>query len=128
VVETNLELLGLLGLEDPPRSEVREALATCHAAGVRVAMVTGDHPATARAIAVEIGLLTPDSVVVEGRELPHDDRALGELIDRPGTVISRVAPEDKLRIARALRARGHVVAMTGDGVNDGPALQEATSA
>jgi calcium-translocating P-type ATPase len=123
--ERDLRLVGLLGLEDPPRSEVREALEQCRTAGVRVAMVTGDHPATARAIAVEVGLMGPDAMVLEGRNLPSDDVRLGELIDRDGVVISRVSPEDKLRIARALRARGHVVAMTGDGVNDGPALEEA---
>jgi magnesium-transporting ATPase (P-type) len=88
-------------------------------------MITGDHPGTARAIATEVGLLGAEGVVVEGRDLPADDAALGALLDRDGVVVSRVTPEDKLRIARTLRARGHVVAMTGDGVNDGPALQAA---
>jgi magnesium-transporting ATPase (P-type) len=88
-------------------------------------MVTGDHPATARAVALEVGLADPDGLVIEGRDLPGDDAALGDLVDQDGIVIARVDPEDKLRIARALQARGHVVAMTGDGVNDGPALQEA---
>ena len=89
-------------------------------------MVTGDHPATARAIAKEVGLLTPDSRVIEGQDLPSDEALLGALVDRDGIVLSRVTPEDKLRVARALRARDHVVAMTGDGVNDAPALQEAS--
>lgn len=89
-------------------------------------MVTGDHPATARAIASEVGLLATDGRVIEGHDLPSDDALLGALVDRDGIVLSRVTPEDKVRIAPALRERGHVVAMTGDGVNDGPALQEAS--
>jgi magnesium-transporting ATPase (P-type) len=88
-------------------------------------MVTGDHPGTARAIAAEVGLLAADGRVVTGADLPPDDQALGELIDHDGIVIARVSPEDKLRIARVLHERGHVVAMTGDGVNDAPALREA---
>jgi magnesium-transporting ATPase (P-type) len=88
-------------------------------------MVTGDHPATAAAIATEVGLRTPDDPVIVGRDLPASDEDLGALVDRSGTVVARVSPEDKLRIARALRMRGHVVAMTGDGVNDVPALHEA---
>jgi magnesium-transporting ATPase (P-type) len=88
-------------------------------------MVTGDHPATAAAIAAEVGLAREGAPVLLGAELPADDALLAALIDRDGTVIARVQPEDKLRIARALRSRGHVVAMTGDGVNDGPALHEA---
>ena len=123
--ESGLELLGLIGLEDPPRAAAAAAIASCRAAGIRVAMVTGDHPATARAIAAEVGLLGPEGMVVAGADLPQDEELLGALVDRDGIVISRVDPEDKLRIARALRRRGHVVAMTGDGVNDGPALQEA---
>jgi magnesium-transporting ATPase (P-type) len=125
-IEKDLELLGLLGIEDPPRPEAAGSIAACRRAGIKVAMVTGDHPATARAIAAEVGLLTPEGRVIEGRDLPSDDALLGALVDREGIVLSRVTPEDKLRIARALRARGHVVAMTGDGVNDGPALQEAS--
>jgi calcium-translocating P-type ATPase len=124
-VEIDLELLGLLGFEDPPRPHAAAAIASCREAGIRVAMVTGDHPETARAIAAEVGLLGPDGMVLRGDELPLDDALLGALVDRDGVVISRVTPEDKLRIARVLRSRGHVVAMTGDGVNDGPALQEA---
>jgi magnesium-transporting ATPase (P-type) len=123
--ECGLTLLGLVGLEDAPRPEAAAALAACHRAGVRVAMVTGDHPDTARAIAREVGLLEDAGLVVVGEDLPDDEVLLGALIDRDGVVVARVTPEDKLRIARALRARGHVVAMTGDGVNDGPALREA---
>jgi magnesium-transporting ATPase (P-type) len=123
-VEKDLELLGLVGLEDPPRDDVHAAVAACRSAGIKLAMVTGDHLGTATAIAREVGLLR-DGPVLEGSDLPADDAALGELVDRDGVVIARVTPEDKLRIARALHARGHVVAMTGDGVNDGPALREA---
>jgi calcium-translocating P-type ATPase len=124
-VERDLELLGLVGLQDPPRDGVAASVAACRTAGIRLAMVTGDHPGTARAIAREVGLLGSPGLVVEGADLPEADEELGALLDRDGVVVARVTPEDKLRIARALRGRGHVVAMTGDGVNDGPALREA---
>jgi magnesium-transporting ATPase (P-type) len=124
-LERGLELLGLVGLEDPPRPGAADAVAACRAQGIKIAMVTGDHPGTARAIAAEVGLLGEEGVVVEGHDLPADEAALSAFLDRGGMVVSRVTPEDKLRIAKALRARGHVVAMTGDGVNDGPALQAA---
>ena len=123
--ESGLELLGFVGLEDPPREGAADAIAACRRAGIRVSMITGDHPATARAIAAEVGLLGSDDLVLTGADLPSDEQVLGALLDRDGVVVSRVSPEDKLRIARALRARGHVIAMTGDGVNDGPALREA---
>jgi magnesium-transporting ATPase (P-type) len=124
--ERDLDFLGLLGLEDPPRENVAQALLECRDAGIRVTMLTGDHPVTAAAIAREIGLIGREGLVVVGSELPADDRALAALLDRPdGSVVGRVTPEDKFRIARALRAAGHVVAMTGDGVNDAPALREA---
>jgi magnesium-transporting ATPase (P-type) len=124
--ERDLTLLGLVALEDPPRQGAAAAIAACRRAGIRVAMVTGDHPATALAIAREVGLVVgDDELVVVGRQLPADDGVLGALLDRGGAVVARVSPEDKLRIARALRRRGHVVAMTGDGVNDAPALSEA---
>ncbi|MEV6271507.1 cation-transporting P-type ATPase [Kribbella sp. NPDC051936] len=121
-----LDLLAVVGLEDPPRPDVHTALSACRQAGVRIAVVTGDHAATAEVIAREVGLLGPGGLVVSGEQLPADDGPLGELLDRDdGVVVARVTPADKLRIARALRARGHVVAMTGDGVNDAPALREA---
>jgi magnesium-transporting ATPase (P-type) len=123
--ERDLVLYGLAAMEDPPRPGARASLEACRRAGVSVAMITGDHPATAAAIADEVGLRRPGDLVTTGAELPTDDGALGGLLDHDGVVIARVSPEDKLRIARALRARGHVVAMTGDGVNDGPALHEA---
>jgi calcium-translocating P-type ATPase len=123
--ERDLHLLGLIALEDPPRDDVTDALAACRRAGISVAMVTGDHPATAGAIADEIGLRQPDAPVLTGDELPANERVLAALLDHDGLVVARVSPEDKLRIARALRSRGHVVAMTGDGVNDAPALHEA---
>jgi magnesium-transporting ATPase (P-type) len=123
--ERDLRLLGLVALQDPPRDDVAEALGTCRAAGISVAMVTGDHPATAAAIADQVCLRRSGSPVLVGSELPENDRVLAALLDHDGIVIARVSPEDKLRIARALRSRGHVVAMTGDGVNDAPALHEA---
>jgi magnesium-transporting ATPase (P-type) len=123
--ERDLELRGIVGLQDPPPSDARDALLSCRRAGIRVAMVTGDHPATAVAIAEAVGLARPGAPVVLGSDLPVDEHQLGALIDHDGAVVARVSPEDKLRIARALRARGQVVAMTGDGVNDGPALHEA---
>ncbi len=124
-VEEGLELVGLVGLEDPPRPGVDAALADCRRAGIRVAMVTGDHPATAHSIASQVGLLDHGELVLRGEDLPEEEAELGELLDRDGVVLARIEPEDKLRIARALQSRGHVVAMTGDGVNDGPALQQA---
>jgi magnesium-transporting ATPase (P-type) len=123
--ERDLTLLAVLALEDPPRPAAHAALEACRGAGISVAMVTGDHPATARAIAEETGLWRDGARLIDGSDLPEDDEVLGALLDRDGTVVARVAPEGKLRIARALQSRGHVVAMTGDGVNDGPALQQA---
>lgn len=124
-VESELTLLGLIGLHDPPRAEVRVALEAAREAGIKVAMVTGDHAFTAAAIARETGLIGSPELVLEGHNLPEDDAVLAALLDRDGVVVSRVTPEQKLRVARLLQRRGHVVAMTGDGVNDGPALQQA---
>ncbi|TQJ36659.1 cation-translocating P-type ATPase [Arthrobacter sp. SLBN-122] len=124
-LETGMELLGLIGLQDPPRPDVSEVIRAARQAGLKVAMITGDHPATAAAIARQIGLIGFPEHVVEGTDLPDDEQMLGALLDRDGIVVSRVSPEQKLRVAKALQARGHVVAMTGDGVNDGPALREA---
>jgi magnesium-transporting ATPase (P-type) len=124
-VEHDLELLGLIGLEDPPRPGAASSVGACRAAGVKIALVTGDHPSTAKAIADQVGIYQPGAPVLTGSQLPRDDDILAALIDRDGAVLSRVTPEDKLRIDRALQSRGHVVAMTGDGVNDGPALREA---
>lgn len=123
--ERDLRLLGLVALQDPPREGAAAALAAVRRAGVRVMMVTGDHPRTAAAIGAQVGLSRPGALVLEGTDLPDDDEQLARLVDADGLIIARVSPEDKLRVARALRARGHVVAMTGDGVNDGPALREA---
>jgi calcium-translocating P-type ATPase len=123
--ERGLRLAGLIGLEDPPRPSAAASVAACRSAGVSIALVTGDHPSTAKAIADEVGIYVPGAPVLTGSRLPADDALLAALVDRDGVVISRVTPEDKLRIASALRSRGHIVAMTGDGVNDGPALREA---
>ena len=123
--ESDLTLLGLLGIEDPPRASAADALEACRRARIRVAMITGDHPDTALAIAREVGLTGADGVALLAGDLPSDQEHLAVVVDRDGLVVARATPEDKLRIARALQSRGHVVAMTGDGVNDGPALQQA---
>jgi P-type Ca2+ transporter type 2C len=117
-----LTLVGLVGLIDPPRSEARAAIATCHNAGIGVKMITGDHRSTAAAIARDLGL---EGAVREGREIDGlAGPALAELVERTA-VFARVSPEHKLAIVNALKSRGHVVAMTGDGVNDAPALKAA---
>jgi Ca2+-transporting ATPase len=117
-----LTLVGLVGLIDPPRLEARSAIATCRNAGIDVKMITGDHRSTAAAIARDLGL---DGAVREGREIDGlSGTALAERVE--GTaVFARVSPEHKLAIVNALKSRGHVVAMTGDGVNDAPALKAA---
>ena len=122
--EVGLTLLGLLGFQDPPRPK-RAAIAACRQAGIKVIMITGDHPLTARSIAELVGLRVAETDVLVGADLPADVQVLGVIVYRDGVVIARVSPEDKLRIVTALRARGHIVAMTGDGVNDGPVLREA---
>jgi magnesium-transporting ATPase (P-type) len=90
--EAGLTLYGLLGLEDPPRDDVGDAIASCRRAGVKIAMITGDHPVTAAAIADEVGLREPDDPVLVGHELPADDEALGALLDHDGVVVARVTP------------------------------------
>jgi Ca2+-transporting ATPase len=118
-------LLGLMAQLDPARPEVATAVATCREAGIRPVMITGDHPLTARAIGTAIGLTDANGEVILGRELEAmDDPALREAVARC-SVYARVAPEQKLRIVKALQANGQVVAMTGDGVNDAPALKQA---
>ena len=126
-IESDLVFIGLVGMLDPPRAEVADAIARCRRAGIRVVMCTGDYGLTAVAVATQIGLIgTSDVRVVTGADLDRlDDAALGHELDRPEIMFARVAPEDKLRIARAFQSRGAVVAMTGDGVNDAPALKQA---
>ncbi|PDW03788.1 cation-translocating P-type ATPase [Candidatus Viridilinea mediisalina] len=124
LVERELIFLGLVAMIDPPRPEVAAAVATCRTAGIRPLMITGDHPLTASYIARELGI-TQDSMVVTGAELDQaGNAALPELVAH-SNVFARVSPEHKLKIVAALRSQGHVVAMTGDGVNDAPALKQA---
>jgi calcium-translocating P-type ATPase len=125
--EHDLVFGGLVGLADPPRPEVPSAIRTCHAAGIRVIMITGDHPETARAIARQIGLVTSaDPVVITGAELRRlSDTQLQLALDAPEIIFARVGADQKLRIVATLQRKRHVVAVTGDGVNDAPALRAA---
>lgn len=127
-LEQELILVGLVGMIDPPRPEVREAIRTCRMAGIRPVMITGDHPLTARQIARELGILQPDGgndQVITGTDLNQlTDAELTETVENV-SVFARVSPDHKLRIVQALQNRGKIVAMTGDGVNDAPALKRA---
>ncbi len=126
-LERELVLLGLAGMIDPPRARAISAVRTCHAAGITVKMISGDHAETARAIAAQIGILpqAQGATVLTGRELARLDNAGLRDAVRTVNVFARVEPEQKLRLVRALQAEGEVVAMTGDGVNDAPALKQA---
>ena len=122
--ETSLVFLGLSGMIDPPRAEAKEANAKCSEAGIKTVMITGDHKLTAVAIAKELGMLHSDKVLT-GNELDNlDDDEFKRVVEEV-TVYARVSPEHKLRIVKALKAKGEIVAMTGDGVNDAPALKQA---
>lgn len=123
--ENGLDFLGLIAMMDPPRQESKQAVAECVAAGIRPVMITGDHKVTAASIAREIGILTDDTQAVEGTVLDSiNDEELKDYVPRV-SVYARVTPEHKIRIVRAWQARGALVAMTGDGVNDAPALRQA---
>jgi Ca2+-transporting ATPase len=124
-LERELTCVGLVALRDPPRAEAREAIATCRAAGIDVVMVTGDHPGTARSIARDLGLLGEQDEVLSGPEFERlDDATLAARLPQLH-VLARSAPEQKLRLVEALQRCGALVAMTGDGVNDAPALKRA---
>ena len=124
-VENNLTFVGLLGMIDPPRPEVVEAIKVANGAGLKSVMVTGDYKDTAEAIAKDIGLLTPGGLVLTGAEIEKlSDEELAAKTDKL-EVCCRVSPQHKTRIVDAFKARGHIVAMTGDGVNDAPALKRA---
>jgi calcium-translocating P-type ATPase len=126
-VEGNLCFLGLIAMLDPPRPEVRDAVAACHAAGIRIIVITGDHPLTAAAIARQVGIGGDQPTAIDASTLDHTrERELAQLLsDERELIFARAAPETKLHIAQALRAEGHTIAMTGDGVNDAPALRRA---
>lgn len=124
-VEGDLTFVGLVGMEDPPREEVKKSVALARKAGIRTIMITGDHLGTAVSVAKALGLFESDDRAVTGSELDNmSDAGLCECVEH-SAVFARVNPEHKLRIVKALKARGHIVAMTGDGVNDAPAIREA---
>jgi Ca2+-transporting ATPase len=122
--ERDMTFLGLVGMIDPPRPEAKDAIRTCENAGIRVVMITGDHPVTAQAVAAELGILKGGRVVT-GAELEELSDAELEREVESIAVYARVSPAHKLRVVEALQGNGHVVAMTGDGVNDAPALKRA---
>lgn len=123
--EKDLEFIGLIAMMDPPREESKAAVAECDQAGIKTIMITGDHKVTAAAIAREIGILKDDSEAVEGKEIDGlSDEELKNFVEHV-RVYARVSPEHKIRIVRAWQQRGNIVSMTGDGVNDAPALKQA---
>ena len=127
LVESQLTFVGLAALEDPPRPEVKDAVACCRHAGIRIIVVTGDHSLTATAIAREVGIVGDEPTLIAGTDLDAmpQDRRDRLLRDTPELIVARSNPETKLHIVDALRAQHHTVAMTGDGVNDAPALRRA---
>jgi len=124
-IESGLTFVGLMGMIDPPRPEVKEAVMLCKTAGIKPVMITGDHIITAKAIAEELGIISVHDKAISGSEL--DAMSEGELVDNISkySVFARVSPEHKVRIVKAFQSKGEVVAMTGDGVNDAPALKGA---
>ena len=123
--EFDMCFIGLVGMIDPPRDEVRDAIKTCKQAGIRTIMITGDHKDTAFAIAKDLGICTERSKAITGQELDEiDDEKFAELVNTY-SVYARVSPEHKVRIVKALKANGKIVAMTGDGVNDAPSIKAA---
>ena len=125
MIEEDLTFIGIMGIIDPPRVEVKHAIKTCHEAGIRVIMITGDHKLTARAIAKDLGIYKKGDLVVDGETLSKmSDLKLRNTI-KDISVFARVTPQDKLRIVNALKKNKEIVAMTGDGVNDAPALKKA---
>ena len=124
-LERDLIFVGTVGIIDPPREEAGVAVRDARRAGIRVIMITGDHPGTAARIAADLGIAEPGAVTLTGRELDALDDEAFAAATRTTSVYARVAPEHKLRIVDALQADGHIVAMTGDGVNDAPALKSA---
>jgi Ca2+-transporting ATPase len=124
-IEADLVFLGLVGMIDPPRAEAKDAVAVCRSAGIRPIMITGDHPATAFAIACELDIATAADRAIAGLDIERMSADELRSAVKATSVFARVSPEHKLRIVEALQAEGHVVAMTGDGVNDAPALKRA---
>ena len=124
-LEKDITLLGLVGMMDPARPEVKDSIALCNKAGIKTIMITGDHKATAVAIANELGILSPDELAITGYDLDHmDDEEFFNNLEKI-RVYARVSPENKVRIVDAWKQKGDVVAMTGDGVNDAPSLKKA---
>jgi len=123
-IENNLTFVGLVGIVDPPRAEARDAVTTCAAAGIRAVMITGDHPLTAASIARQLGIASDDRILTGADLESLSNEQLAAAVDDVH-VFARVSPAHKLRIVEALQQRGHIVAMTGDGVNDAPALKKA---
>ena len=126
VIERDFIWAGMVGIIDPPRTEVRDSVAQAHRASVRTVMITGDHPLTAARIASDLGIVDADHRrAVTGDELDAMDDAEFDATTRDVSVYARVAPEHKLRIVNSLQRQGNIVAMTGDGVNDAPAVKAA---
>ncbi|MFF2445906.1 calcium-translocating P-type ATPase, SERCA-type [Neobacillus sp. NPDC058068] len=123
--EKKLTLIGVQGMIDPPRPEVKDAVKECKDAGIKTVMITGDHVITAKAIAAQLGILTSKSKVLDGKALANMSVEELEDVVNDVAVFARVSPEHKLKIVKALQNRGHIVAMTGDGVNDAPAIKAA---